>query len=244
MLSLPAQAVDAPASIENARIERGAGVEPRQGDRRRRSREDAGVGGVERARRSRKRSDVCCYTNNFKRRGCSLSDRDSSWGTSDNFDKTGATDIYVLVEVKRRHGRAGFASSRRAARSTAPIAASSGSIRSMPGASLAALSKLLEADDEERLRLRARRDRLPRRRARRRLDRETHLRSIGPGGGAEAGDLLGRKRSRCRGLPAPRARLVVGADRGAPRARGVRADPKLRSGRGRSHQAGRARGSR
>src|SRR5258706_12696594 len=96
---LSAWAVEAPASISNAAIELRTGGSPAaalDGIGRGENAEWVGwsVPAVPEAR------DVCCFTSNFKHRGCSLTDRDNSWGTSDQFERSGATELYVLVEAK------------------------------------------------------------------------------------------------------------------------------------------------
>jgi len=147
MLCLSAWAVDPPASIENARIEVRSGVSPA-----------AALDGVSRGKTAEwvgwsvqaipDAGNACCFTNNFKRRGCSLSDRDASWGTSDSFEQSGTTEIYVLVETK-----AGLVSRVRVVSPSCPV---DGARRSLvwlgpvdPGASLAALSRLLEASAKD-----------------------------------------------------------------------------------------------
>ena len=147
MLSLPAWAFEAPASIENARIEPGTGSNPAKAlDSVGRGKTAEWVGwSVEAIAQAR---DVCCFTNNFKRRGCSLSDRDGSWGTSHRFEGSGATDIYVLVEMTR-----GRPSRTRVVSASCPVDGADRRIVWLgpvdPGASLAALSRLLEANDDE-----------------------------------------------------------------------------------------------
>jgi len=147
MFCLPSWAVDAPASIENVVIELRAGVSPvaaLDGVGRGKTAEWVGwsVPAVPEAR------DVCCFTTNFKRRGCSLTDRDNSWGTSDQFQRSGATDLYVLVEAK-----GGRPSRVRVVSSSCPV---DGANRRLvwlgpvdPGASIVALSKLLEANVDD-----------------------------------------------------------------------------------------------
>jgi HEAT repeat protein len=96
--TLPALALEAPATFEDARVEVRAGVTP--------------AAALEQAARERgvtwvgwsvaaipKLGDVCCFSNNFKGRGCSLAERESSWGTSDRF-KSVSSEVYVLVETK------------------------------------------------------------------------------------------------------------------------------------------------
>jgi hypothetical protein len=142
LLGLSARAVDAPASIENVLAEVRSGVSPvaaLDGVGRGKSAEWVGwsVQAVPAAR------DVCCFTTNFKRRGCSLTERDNSWGTSDQFERSGATELHVLVEVKGGQPRR-----LRVVSSSCPV---DGAKRRLvwlgpvdPGASLAALSRLLE----------------------------------------------------------------------------------------------------
>ena len=143
MLGLSAWAIDAPASIENVLAEVRSGVSPvaaLDGVGRGKTAEWVGwsVQAVPAAR------DVCCFTTSFKRRGCSLTDRDNSWGTSDQFEGSGSTDLYVLVEVK-----SGLPSRVRVVSSSCPV---DGAKRHLvwlgpvdAGPSLAALSRLLEA---------------------------------------------------------------------------------------------------
>lgn len=95
---LPGWAAESPASITNARLEVRSGVAPL-----------AALDGLGRGTAAwvgwsvpalPEAGDACCFTRNFKQRGCSLADRDGSWGTSDAFPRSGATDLFVLVEVK------------------------------------------------------------------------------------------------------------------------------------------------
>jgi HEAT repeat protein len=139
---LPAGAVDGPASIENARIELRTGVSPAvalEGVGRGKTAEWVGWS----VRAVSEASDVCCFTRSFKRRGCSLSDRENSWGTSDNRERSGSTELYVLVETK-----AGRPSRVRLVSTGCPV---DGADRRLvwlgpvdPEASLKALSRLLE----------------------------------------------------------------------------------------------------
>jgi hypothetical protein len=147
LLWLPAGAVDSPASIESARVEVRSGVAPAtalDGVGRGKTAEWVGwsVTSIPQA------GDVCCFTRNFKRRGCSLTDRDNSWGTSDNFERSGSTDLYVLVETS-----SGRPSRVRVVSSSCPVDGANrrlvwlGSVD--PAASLAALGRLLEGDTSE-----------------------------------------------------------------------------------------------
>jgi len=88
---------------------------------------------------------VCCFSSpKFKVTGCSLADRDNSWGTTDNAEPGGSTEIYVLIQTK------GGAPSR--ARIVSPSCPVDGANRSLTwlgqvesGASLTALERLLDA---------------------------------------------------------------------------------------------------
>lgn len=144
LICLPALAVDAPASITNARIEVRSGLAPLAAlDDVKRQKTAAWVGWSVPA--LPEAGDVCCFTKNFKHRGCSLAERDNSWGTSDAFEPSGATGLYVLVEVKD-----GQASRLRLVSSSCPV--DGGDRRLLwlgpvdAGDSLAALGRLLETD--------------------------------------------------------------------------------------------------
>ena len=98
LLAVPASVLEAPVSIENARIEVRAGITPVDAlDRAAREPGTTWIGwsvaAVPRA------GDVCCFANGFKRRGCSLAERASSWGTSGE-GANRSSDVYVLVEAK------------------------------------------------------------------------------------------------------------------------------------------------
>jgi hypothetical protein len=142
-LCSPVWAVDAPASIENARIEVRAGLTP-----------SAALDGVGRGKTAEwlgwsvaalpDARSACCFSDNFKRTGCSLSGRDNSWGTSENLERGDATEMYVLVE--RKDGRP---SRVRVVSRQCPV---DGANRRLfwlgpvdPGASLDALGHMLEA---------------------------------------------------------------------------------------------------
>jgi hypothetical protein len=95
-------ALEAPASIANARIELRPGAAPAT------ALDDVGRGktsewlgwsvpAIPDAR------SACCFSGNFKHTGCSLSGRDNSWGTTDNLKAGEAREMYVLVE--RKDGR-------------------------------------------------------------------------------------------------------------------------------------------
>jgi hypothetical protein len=148
--ALPAPAIETPASITNVRIEVGSKMSPAD------ALKEVGRGSgpewvgwsvpaVAAAR------DVCCFRNNFKQRGCSLSDRkDNGWGTSDDPRSGEPTEMYVLVEA--RNGRASRV------RVVSPACPVDGAHRRLlwlgpvdPGASLAALGKIVEgpASDDD-----------------------------------------------------------------------------------------------
>ena len=147
LLCLPAAALDAPTSIDNARIETRSGSTPA-----------AALDGIGRGKTAEwvgwsvpvipKAGDLCCFTGNFKRRGCSLSDRKESWGSSDQFERSGSKEIYVFVEAK------GGLPSR--VRVVSPDCSIDGADRRLvwlgpvdPGASLTVLGRLLDAKASE-----------------------------------------------------------------------------------------------
>ena len=100
LLGLPGVALDAPASIENARLEVRADALPAAAlEQAARDKASSWVGWSVPA--ASEALDVCCFTNSFKRRGCSLADRENSWGTtSDHPKSTGPVEVFVLVETK------------------------------------------------------------------------------------------------------------------------------------------------
>jgi len=93
----PVLALEAPATFENARVELRAGVAPATALEQ--AARDSGTTWVGWSVAAiPKLGDVCCFSSNFKGRGCSLAERESSWGTTD--DRRGLTsDVYVLVET-------------------------------------------------------------------------------------------------------------------------------------------------
>jgi len=147
VLGLPVRAIDPPASIEHALIELRAGTAPAAAlDGAGRGKTPEWVGWSVTALPGA--HDVCCFTNDFKRRGCSLADRDNSWGTSDEFEGNGPTDLYVLIE-----SREGRPSRVRIMSSSCQV---DGAKRRLvwlgpvePGASLAALSRLVEETSDD-----------------------------------------------------------------------------------------------
>jgi len=99
LVSTSAWALEAPATIENARVELRPGVTPAAAlADAARGKDVTWVGWSVEAIPTL--GDVCCFTNNFKGRGCSLGERESSWGTNDKFKGGRPSDLYVLVEVK------------------------------------------------------------------------------------------------------------------------------------------------
>ena len=99
LVSTSAWALEPPATIENARVELRPGVTPAAAlADAARGKDVTWVGWSVEAIPTL--GDVCCFTNNFKGRGCSLGERESSWGTNDKFKGGRPSDLYVLVEVK------------------------------------------------------------------------------------------------------------------------------------------------
>ena len=95
---LPALALDPPTSITNARVEVRAGTSPSAAiDRTVRDRGTSWVGWSVRA--VPEAGDMCCFTSSFKRRGCSLGERERSWGSSDRLPGDPTPEMYVLVQV-------------------------------------------------------------------------------------------------------------------------------------------------
>ena len=133
-----------PPSIHDARVELRSDVAPAAAlDAARRDHASGWIGwsvpAIAKAR------NVCCFDSpKFTRTGCSLADRDNSWGTTDDAKPGGSTELYVLVETK------GGAPSR--ARIVSPDCPVDGASRPLtwlgqvePGASLSALGRLLES---------------------------------------------------------------------------------------------------
>ena len=98
-LCLPGVALEAPTSLRNARVEVRAGVAP--------------AAALEQAARDKavtwvgwsapaipKACDICCFSDSFKSRSCSLAERETSWGMSNGSEKSLSGDLYVLVETK------------------------------------------------------------------------------------------------------------------------------------------------
>ena len=98
-IGVPAWAIDAPASIDNALIEVRADVSP-----------EAAFGMVGRGKTAEwlgwsvpampDAGSACCFSDNFKRTGCSLSGREKSWGTTKDLARGDSTEMFVLVERK------------------------------------------------------------------------------------------------------------------------------------------------
>ena len=99
LLVRSALAAEAPPSFRDARLEDGSGLTPG------RALERIGRGATPEwmgfsVAAIPKVGDVCCFTSGFEVRGCSLADRDGSWGTNVQDAPSVATDMYVLVEAK------------------------------------------------------------------------------------------------------------------------------------------------
>ena len=140
---LPLQAAEVPASIRNGRVESGSGLSPAKAlDTVGRQKTPEWVGWSVKAIPAA--CEACCFSNNFKVRGCTLSDTETSWGTSDSFEPVGGTNVFVFIQVKE--GRPSLV---RVASEGCPINGADRRIVWLgpvePAASLAALSGLLDA---------------------------------------------------------------------------------------------------
>ena len=133
----------APASITNARVVVRDGVTPSAAlDEHRREKTSGWIGwsvtAIPQAR------DACCFGNDFRRVGCSLADRNDSWGTSGVTESGAASELYVLVQTKD-----GLPSRLRVMSSVCPVDGAGRSLSWLgaveTGTSLAALGRLLEA---------------------------------------------------------------------------------------------------
>jgi len=148
LLTLPARALETPESITNARVELRPGVTPVSAlDDAARAKFSVWIGWSVPATPGAR--DTCCFSSHFKSRGCSLADRDNSWGTSDSDKHAGGADVlFVLVEAK-----AGAPSRVRVMSPTCPVDGADrrlvwlGTVDS--AASLAALGRLLDARDAD-----------------------------------------------------------------------------------------------
>lgn len=99
LFCLHAHAAGPPASIANARLEPREGVAPAAVlDQAAREKTASWVGWSVLAIPDA--GDACCFTDRFKRRGCSLADREVSWGTSGRPEPKSSTEMYVLVETR------------------------------------------------------------------------------------------------------------------------------------------------
>lgn len=140
---LPVLAADAPASIRNGRVETGSGLSPAKAlDTVGRQKTPEWVGWSVKA--IPQACEACCFSNNFKVRGCTLSDTETSWGTSDQFDPVGGANLFVFVQVKE--GRPSLV---RVASEGCPVNGADRRIVWLgpveAAASLAALTRLLDA---------------------------------------------------------------------------------------------------
>jgi len=93
----PALAAESPSWLTNADVEPRAEAPASTLDRAARDKASVwiawSVPAIDEAR------DVCCYSDNFKRRGCSLTGRDNGWGTSDRSAGGAPGEIEVLIET-------------------------------------------------------------------------------------------------------------------------------------------------
>lgn len=139
-----AAALEAPASIENARIELRTGTAPAAAiDQAARDKGATWVGWSVTAVPDA--HDACCFGSNFKSRGCSLDERDRSWGTNSDGKPTGPVELYVFVETKDNQVSR--------VRTMSPSCPVNGADRRLvwlgpvdSGASLAALDRVVDAD--------------------------------------------------------------------------------------------------
>lgn len=147
LLAHPAGAADAPTSIASVRVEVVSDASPSAAlERVGRKAEPEWIGWS--AAAVPDAGELCCFGKNFKRRGCSLTDRDASWGSSDRDGASHPAEIFVLVEVTR--GRP------TRVRLVSPSCPVDGGGRRLlwlgavpPAASLALLGRLVEAGDAE-----------------------------------------------------------------------------------------------
>jgi HEAT repeats len=142
MSVFPARAVGAPSSIANARLEAASEASPAKAlESIGRSATAEWVGWSVPAVPTA--HGVCCFGKDAKNRGCSLADRDNSWGTSDTWKNDGSTVLYVLVEVKD-----GAPSRVRVVSSDCPVDGAQCRLVWLgpvdPAASIAALDRLLD----------------------------------------------------------------------------------------------------
>lgn len=144
--AVPQPAADSRASIANARIEIIPGVAPADAlERAGRGTAPEWVGwsvpAIPAAR------DICCFSDDFRRRACSLADRDSSWGSREEPTRDEPADLYVLVETTR-----GRPSKVRLVSPSCPVEGAGRRLLWLgavdPAASLAVLGRLVE--DRER----------------------------------------------------------------------------------------------
>jgi len=146
VLGVPASAVEPPASIRNADVELRAGVSPAAALTQA-AREKAATWVGWSVTAIPKAGDVCCFADNFKGRGCSLAEKESSWGTSEGPGASSTPVLYVLVETK-----SGGPSRVKVFSQSCPV---DGARRRLvwlgpaeDGASLSALAGLVDSDEE------------------------------------------------------------------------------------------------
>jgi HEAT repeat protein len=148
LLLVVALSVQAPPSIENARIEIRAGTTPAAAlAEAARGQGETWVGwsvpavpGI---------GEACCFDRGFKRSGCSLASREDSWGTNSDAAHGGTNELYILVRTT-----AGAPSRVRLMSPTCPVQGADRQVLWLgpvdAGASLAVLEKLLD-DAEHRV---------------------------------------------------------------------------------------------
>lgn len=143
----PVQAVQAPPSIENARIEVRAGTSPAAAlAEAARSKGETWVGWSVAA--VPKIGEPCCFDRGFKRAGCSLAERKNSWGTTNDEEHPRTDELFILVRTT-----AGAPSRVRMVSPSCPVQGADRRLLWLgpvdAGASLAVLEKLLDDREEE-----------------------------------------------------------------------------------------------
>jgi hypothetical protein len=143
---VPSVHADAPLSIRNAKVELREGTSPGAAlDEMKRARESAWVGWSVPA--VAEAAGTCCFSSNFKSRGCSLATKENSWGTSSDEDRSGPGEIYVLVEAA-----GGTPSRLRIVSPTCDVDGASRRLvwlgRADAGASITALTRLVESSGD------------------------------------------------------------------------------------------------
>jgi hypothetical protein len=99
VLAAPVVAQAVPPSIVNARVELAAGTAPAQGLSLIGKGRDVEWLGWQIVALG-EAADVCCWRDNFERRGCSLAEQENGWGTQDPEDRAAEVGLIVLVGIR------------------------------------------------------------------------------------------------------------------------------------------------